>query len=161
MLDLENCLPDNSASAGVRIIGMLTTTQIANVSGVPGATCTDALNLLNSDIAANTAAIAGKADANLAFVDETASFSISATHRNKVVRVTSASDVTVTVDALAEGNVVGLIQLGAGRVIVANGTCTVSAGASFQKQTLEQNTQIFLQYLTASTALLTGQLDPV
>src|SRR5688572_19481402 len=120
---------------GARV--MITTDQVTNLSGVPGATCTEALDDLQTQMAATIALIAGKAPANLEYVAEAADFTISATHRNKIVKVTSPTDVTVTADALAEGNMVGLVQMGAGRVIVVDGTCTVSTGASYDKATLE------------------------
>ena len=191
MLDLEtpSLLGGGWYAATVMAVN---TTNVQNVSSVPGATCTDALNQLQTDIAANTTAIADlnsddiannssvsggsvsgalnvlmlavadKADANINFVDEAGtSITITSSHANKVIRCSSNSPITVTANALASGQSVGIMQNGSGQITVTSGTCTVRKGGSFNAKSLEQNTMIVLTYDSANTALLGGQLEPV
>jgi hypothetical protein len=180
--------PKTRRSSGlIHGVAVITTDIVQNLSAVVGATCTAALNTLKTgldDLAAALAGLAGsdvandsgvagatisdalntllgaKANANLSFVTEAGTaFSLGAAHVNKVVLCTAATEVTVTADELSEGNVVALVQMGAGQVVVVDGTCATLVAASYVKATLEQNSQIFLQYLTDSSALMTGQLE--
>lgn len=92
--------------------------------------------------------------------DVTTSRTLDINDANSLLVVNSASAVTLTVDAsvFSRGHIVNILTVGAGDVIVADGTATVSVAATATKQLAESGCLATLIFLSSSAARLIGEL---
>lgn len=89
------------------------------------------------------------------------SFNVSATHRNRIVRCTANTDVTITVPTgLGAGFSCGFLPEGDGQLIFTDdGTTTLEKAASYHLKSAEQNAPVFLHAPVADTLFLSGELE--